>query len=206
MLLEGLLRQIQDTSSKSQQWQGDPATVGANPYIDDQTFTQELLVHLTTNYCIDTSRMMATGMSNGGGFTGILACNSTLSKQFSAFAVHSGAVYTANQGPCSGNVPSTVLTNTVVQSVCSPGRNNVPILEFHGDADGTTADDRLAEQFQRQYMDDMARRRQRKKPAQPSAPPGPGEDVLKGPKLGGSRNARAAVRDALLKKEKEGRK
>lgn len=75
-----------------------------------------------------------------------------------------------------------------------------------GDADGTTADDRLAEQFQRQYMDDMARRRQRKKPAQPSAPPAPGEDVLKGPKLGGSRNARAAVRDALLKKEKEGRK
>jgi hypothetical protein len=75
-----------------------------------------------------------------------------------------------------------------------------------GDADGATADDRLAEQFQRQYMDDMARRRQRKKPAQPSAPPGPGEDVLKGPKLGGSRNARAAVRDALLKKEKEGRK
>jgi hypothetical protein len=75
-----------------------------------------------------------------------------------------------------------------------------------GDADGSTADDRLAEQFQRQYMDDMARRRQRKKPAQAAAAPGQGEDVLKGPKLGGSRNARAAVRDALLRKEKEGRK
>ncbi|KAK0389665.1 hypothetical protein NLU13_3240 [Sarocladium strictum] len=76
-----------------------------------------------------------------------------------------------------------------------------------GDGDGTTADDRLAEQFQRQYMDDMAaRRRQRKKPAQTTAAAGPAEDVLKGPKLGGSRNARAAVRDALLKKEKEGRK
>ncbi|KAH8175755.1 hepatocellular carcinoma-associated antigen 59 domain-containing protein [Sarocladium implicatum] len=83
-----------------------------------------------------------------------------------------------------------------------------------GADDGTTADDRLAEQFQRQYMDDMARRRQqqRKKPAQGAtgsavgAGGAAGEDVLKGPKLGGSRNARAAVRDALLKKEKEGKK
>lgn len=32
------------------------------------------------------------------------------------------------------------------------------------------------------------------------------EDVLKGPKLGGSRNVRAAMRDILLKKEKDGKK
>jgi hypothetical protein len=30
--------------------------------------------------------------------------------------------------------------------------------------------------------------------------------VLKGPKLGGSRNSRAAMRDLLLKKEKEEKK
>lgn len=83
-----------------------------------------------------------------------------------------------------------------------------------GADDGTTADDRLAEQFQRQYMDDMARRRQQqRKKAVPGATGSAagaggaaGDDVLKGPKLGGSRNARAAVRDALLKKEKEGKK
>lgn len=61
-------------------------------------------------------------------------------------------------------------------------------------------------------MDDMEARRKRKRPAQPTAAAsskqaGPGaEDVLKGPRLGGSRNARAAVRDALLKKEKEGKR
>ncbi|KAI9171356.1 hypothetical protein HJFPF1_00838 [Paramyrothecium foliicola] len=68
------------------------------------------------------------------------------------------------------------------------------------DEDGA-ADERLAEQFQKQYMDDMAQRRQRRKPAQPAKPTT--EDVLKGPKLGGSRNSRAAMRDFLLKKEKE---
>lgn len=52
-------------------------------------------------------------------------------------------------------------------------------------------------------MEDMAARRQKKKkPVQPAGK-GKTEDVLKGPKLGGSRNSRAAVRDMLLKKEKE---
>lgn len=63
-------------------------------------------------------------------------------------------------------------------------------------------------------MDAMAQRQQkRKKPT--NAPPGSGpggtgkggaaadEDVLKGPKLGGSRNVRAAMRNLLLEKAKE---
>ncbi|CAH0049683.1 unnamed protein product [Clonostachys solani] len=75
-------------------------------------------------------------------------------------------------------------------------------------ADGE-ADERLAEEFRRQFLDDVARRRQqqqqrKKKPTQ-AAKPG-SEDVLRGPKLGGSRNQRAAVRDILLKKEKEAKK
>lgn len=61
----------------------------------------------------------------------------------------------------------------------------------------------MAEEFRRQFMDDMARRQQKKKPVQANKPGT--EDVLKGPRLGGSRNARAAVRDVLLKKEKEGK-
>lgn len=86
---------------------------------------------------------------------------------------------------------------------------------------GPTADDRLAEEFRRQYMEEMAQRRQRRRPAaaqKPSSssaggagsggPPGSGSsaaggDVLKGPKLGGSRNVRAQVRDILLMKQEQ---
>lgn len=76
--------------------------------------------------------------------------------------------------------------------------------------DGVDADDRLAEQFRRQFMDDQAaRRQQRRKPvAQPTAKNQPVKtegDVLKGPRLGGSRNARAAVRDVLLKQQQDKR-
>ncbi|KAH6648511.1 hypothetical protein BKA67DRAFT_575027 [Truncatella angustata] len=62
------------------------------------------------------------------------------------------------------------------------------------------ADDRLAEEFRREFLEAMAERQQKKKPV-PAAKKD--EEVLKGPKLGGSRNARAAMRDLMLKKEKE---
>ncbi|KAM5355782.1 hypothetical protein ACJ41O_002428 [Fusarium nematophilum] len=71
---------------------------------------------------------------------------------------------------------------------------------------GGATDDRLAEQFRQQFLDDVAERQLRKKKPT-NQPPRPGsEDVLKGPKLGGSRNVRAQMRDLLLKKEKEGKK
>ncbi|KAI1209100.1 uncharacterized protein F4807DRAFT_461219 [Annulohypoxylon truncatum] len=91
-----------------------------------------------------------------------------------------------------------------------------------GGADGAepdgAADDRIAEEFRREFMDAQAERQQkRKKPA--NAPPGGGsggpggskggqkdEDVLKGPKLGGSRNVRAAMRNLLLEKAKEAKR
>ncbi|KAK0730630.1 hepatocellular carcinoma-associated antigen 59-domain-containing protein, partial [Lasiosphaeris hirsuta] len=65
------------------------------------------------------------------------------------------------------------------------------------------ADDRIAEEFRREFMDAMSQRR-RKKTAVP-AKPGvkKEEEVLKGPKLGGSRNARAAMRDLLLKEQEK---
>lgn len=72
------------------------------------------------------------------------------------------------------------------------------------EADGA-ADERLAEEFRRQFLDDVAERQLKKKKTAQPARPGT-EDVLKGPKLGGSRNVRAAMRDMLLKKEKEGKK
>lgn len=68
-----------------------------------------------------------------------------------------------------------------------------------------SADDRLAEQFRQQYYDEMALRRKRKRPAatQQQKQQQQSADVLKGPKLGGSRNQRAAVRNILLQQEKD---
>ncbi|KAF4594646.1 mRNA splicing factor RNA helicase [Ophiocordyceps camponoti-floridani] len=65
-------------------------------------------------------------------------------------------------------------------------------------------DDRMADQFRRQYLDELAARRNRRRraprPARPAPPPG---EILRGPKLGGSRNSRAAIRNILLQQEKE---
>jgi hypothetical protein len=73
------------------------------------------------------------------------------------------------------------------------------------DQDGA-ADERLAEEFRQQFLEDVAERQLRKKKAASQAARPGTEEVLKGPKLGGSRNARAQMRDLLLKKEKEGKK
>lgn len=73
-----------------------------------------------------------------------------------------------------------------------------------------SADDIMAEQFQRQYMDELAMRNARRRPAinQPkgaSAAQQAAEEVLKGPKLGGSKNNRTAVRNALLMAQERGK-
>ena len=62
------------------------------------------------------------------------------------------------------------------------------------DNEDQAADDRIAEQFRREFLDALNTRSNRKKP--PAVPPGKGAEVekAKGPKLGGSRNARAAMR------------
>nr|XP_036583496.1 mRNA splicing factor rna helicase [Colletotrichum truncatum]KAF6792539.1 mRNA splicing factor rna helicase [Colletotrichum truncatum] len=86
---------------------------------------------------------------------------------------------------------------------------DVPAMQqpqYEGDGD---ADDRIAEEFRREFMDAMVQRQQKKKAAVPPARAGArktDEEVLKGPKLGGSRNSRAAMRDLLLKKEREAKK
>lgn len=70
------------------------------------------------------------------------------------------------------------------------------------------ADERIAEEFRREFMDAMAERRNQRRKA-PAPPPRPGvkqEEILKGPKLGGSRNARAAMRDLLLSQQEKDKK
>lgn len=72
-------------------------------------------------YCVDPNRIYANGKSNGGGFTGELACSSQLSSKFAAFAACSGAFY----------------EDTPTDVPCNPGRSTIPFLEFHGTADTT---------------------------------------------------------------------
>ncbi|KAF5982654.1 hypothetical protein FCOIX_3589 [Fusarium coicis] len=84
----------------------------------------------------------------------------------------------------------------------TPGQNSHNAV---ADQDGA-ADARLAEEFRQQFLEDVAERQLRKKKATNQSTRAGTEEVLKGPKLGGSRNARAQMRDILLKKEKEGKK
>ncbi|KAL8984262.1 MAG: hypothetical protein Q9205_001729 [Flavoplaca limonia] len=69
--------------------------------------------------------------------------------------------------------------------------------------DDQAADDRIAEQFRREFMDAISSRRQK---AAQTAKKGPGakvDDKPKGPKLGGSRSARAAMREQQEKSAKK---
>lgn len=75
--------------------------------------------------------------------------------------------------------------------------------------DDEGADEKIAEEFRREFMDAMMQRQQRKRPATNAKPVAKGakaaEEVLKGPKLGGSRNQRAAMRDLLLREQERKR-
>lgn len=87
------------------------------------TFTLELLDHLQARYCVDPARLYASGQSNGGGFTGMLACDATASARIAAFAPVSGAFY--------------LVRGTNHLPPCSPARPVIPILELHGAIDQT---------------------------------------------------------------------
>ncbi|KAK9420196.1 putative Alpha/Beta hydrolase protein [Seiridium unicorne] len=103
------------------QWQVSPESDS-----DDVGFVSSILEEVESSLCIDLSRIYATGMSQGGGMTGYLACNQTISSRFAAFAPVSGAFYVQDTNHCD--------TETIAIP-CSPGRAKVPILEFHGGSD-----------------------------------------------------------------------
>lgn len=89
----------------------------------------EMLDHFEERYCIDSSRVYATGKSNGGGFTNLLACDPTASERIAAFAPVSGAYYQ--------DVPEDACNAETVPIKCNTGRCPIPIIEFHGTADTT---------------------------------------------------------------------
>ncbi len=92
------------------------ASGGPNqPDTNDVLFVSNLLNTLQSELCVDPTRIYATGFSNGGGLTSVLAC--TMAHRIAAFASVSGSYYPLPSG-------------------CDPDRA-VPILEFHGTADRT---------------------------------------------------------------------
>ena len=64
-----------------------------------------------------------------------------------------------------------------------------------GHSDDQAADDRIAEQFRREFLDAVSNRKQKTAPEKKPVGGKPVDDVPKGPKLGGSRSARAAMRE-----------
>src|SRR5947209_10603044 len=94
-------------------WTGWATGPRNRPQVNDVLFVSDLLNHLQGILCIDPRRIYATGFSNGGAMTNVLAC--TLAGRLAAFA------------PVSGSYPP-------YPGGCHPVRP-VPILEFHGTAD-----------------------------------------------------------------------
>jgi poly(3-hydroxybutyrate) depolymerase len=105
-------------------WQGTPDVKS-----DDVGYTMEILDALEKKLCLDTSRIYATGKSQGGGFNGVLACNSTATKRFAAFAPVSGAFYIDTED-CSD--PETVKIKN-----CDVGRSKVGSPQHHGQGLGS---------------------------------------------------------------------
>ncbi|KAF9634598.1 hypothetical protein BFW01_g5493 [Lasiodiplodia theobromae] len=71
------------------------------------------------------------------------------------------------------------------------------------DAEEGAADDRIVEQFRRDFMEAVQTRHNRRPPASSAAKGKAADERPKGPKLGGSRSARAAMRAAEEKQKKK---
>jgi polyhydroxybutyrate depolymerase len=78
---------------------------------NDVTMVLALLDHIEATFCVDTARVFATGMSDGGAMTSVLAC--VAFNRFAAFGAVAVDVY---QPGCGGSRP-------------------VSIVAFHGTAD-----------------------------------------------------------------------
>ena len=94
-------------------WQGAPYEA---PGVDDVAFTSDLLAAIEADHCIDTTRVYATGKSNGAGLAALLACR--LPDTFAAVAPVAPALYPGTRTGCAEAPPT-------------------PILEIHGVADAT---------------------------------------------------------------------
>jgi polyhydroxybutyrate depolymerase len=87
-------------------------STGSPALPDDVAFLSQLITYLEQHMCVDSRRVFATGVSNGGGMVALLGCE--LSSQIAAIAPVAGGY--------SGQPP------------CLPARP-VSVLEIHGTAD-----------------------------------------------------------------------
>lgn len=99
-----------------------------------------------------------------------------------------------------------VLDFRILVDLYEPPSQAKPPVNDQSVATGGDADERIAEAFRREFMDAISARHRRKPAGTQSGRGSSGkkeDELLKGPKLGGSRSARAAMREAALREAKK---
>ena len=110
-------------------WEGAPyARVKAG---EDVRFVRDVMDAVSSTYQVDANRIYATGMSNGGGFVGKLACE--MPDEFAAFAAVSAAYYSDTWRACAekGANPKKP------EDVRFKRGETTPYLDIHGRKDQT---------------------------------------------------------------------
>jgi poly(3-hydroxybutyrate) depolymerase len=126
-----------DSGYESNPAYGSTSEIAFNKQIRDTDFLKQLVVDMKNTFCIDSTRIFATGHSNGGGFCGVIACDPELSKTFAAIAPNSGAFYSGTTG---GTVKPDVVDTDTPGQICSLD-SKIPIFETHGTMDGVVSYD-----------------------------------------------------------------
>mgnify|MGYP000918004175 FL=1 len=99
---------------------------GLSSTVDDVGFTEALIDELATLYAIDLDRVYATGMSNGGFMSFLLACQ--LSEKIAAVASVTGSMTQDTFDDCNAQLPTPVLQiHGTEDDVVSYNENNLSL-------------------------------------------------------------------------------
>ena len=99
---------------------------GLSSTIDDVGFTEALIDELANSYAIDLDRVYATGMSNGGFMSFLLACQ--LSEKIAAVASVTGSMTQDTFNDCNAQLPTPVLQiHGTEDDVVSYNENNLSL-------------------------------------------------------------------------------
>ncbi|KAI0389153.1 Alpha/Beta hydrolase protein [Xylariaceae sp. FL0594] len=110
-------------------WQGAPQVP---PDVDDIGYVMDVLDDVESRLCVDTSRIYATGKSQGGMLANSLACDEKASARIAAFAPVSGSYYV--------NATGSDCKPAGLNFRCAPDADRkgaIPMLFFHGGSDDT---------------------------------------------------------------------
>jgi len=108
----------------------------------------DIISTISSTYSVDKSRVYACGMSNGGGFTALLACRPDTSTVFAAFAPVSPALYQGTYSfyNCTPANPVPIFHAHGVEDTVAPLYGRTPL----GGSFGPEADSRL---WRRQWVE-----------------------------------------------------